>query len=131
MQVLWRFVSGYVKSLISAGLNSALIRRFICLFTAWFGFDGHYTIPQGFLSGIALVIESPSRRAEIALYCTAKSIEMGYNVLLRRKWVRSLPKGEALVFGIAIAIIGYFYQYEHTAINRSYHSVFRKLLGEV
>jgi len=56
---------------------------------------------------------------------------MVYNVLLRRKWVRSIPKGEAILFGIAISIIGYFYQQEPTAINRSYQSALRLLLGDV
>jgi len=56
---------------------------------------------------------------------------MLYNLLLKRRLVRGLPKGEALVFGAAIAIIGYFYQHEPKTINRSYSSGFHMLLGDV
>lgn len=77
------------------------------------------------------MIESPSRRAEIALYCAAKSIEMGYSVLLRRGLVRSIPKGEAFLFGLAIAIIGYFYQHEPDAVKKAYLSGFQLILGRV
>lgn len=80
---------------------------------------------------MALLIESHSRQSEIALYCTAKSIEMGYNVLLRRGAVRGVKYGEALLFGVAIAVIGYYYQQEPDTINRNYFSAFRRILGTV
>lgn len=90
-----------------------------------------YTIPQGFLSGVALMIETPSRQAEISLYCTCKSIEMAYNVLQRRGVVKGIKFGEAILFGVAIATIGYYYQNEPEAINRNYLSAFQKTLGKI
>jgi hypothetical protein len=77
------------------------------------------------------MIETPSRQAEISLYCTCKSIEMAYNVLLRRGTVKGIKYGEAILFGVAMAIIGYYYQNEKQTINRTYLSAFNKTLGEI
>jgi hypothetical protein len=56
---------------------------------------------------------------------------MGYYILKRRGIVKGVMYGEALVFGLAIAILGYYYQNENDSIKRGYNSVLKKLFGKI
>jgi hypothetical protein len=49
----------------------------------------------------------------------------------RRNLVKSSPGAEAIIFGIAMAIIGYFYQSDSHHIKSSYYSAFKKVLGHI
>jgi hypothetical protein len=49
----------------------------------------------------------------------------------RRKFIKSIPGAEALIFGIAMAILGYFYQCNPVQIKASYYGAYQKLLGKI
>ena len=86
---------------------------------------------SGFLSGFALLFESPGRRAEIALFCMSKGIETSYYWLKRRNLVGAVKYGDALVFGVATGVIGYYYHLEKGMIKASYHEVLTKWIGDI
>ena len=88
-------------------------------------------LPSGFIGGISLVFETPGRQAEIALFCFAKTMETVWSWLLRRNYVKNVKYGDVFLFGLAIAIIGYYYQHDKESIKPSYQSVMSKLLGDI
>lgn len=49
----------------------------------------------------------------------------------RRNLVKNLKGLEVLVMGLAMALLGYFYQVAPNNIKQSYLGVLRKLLGEI
>jgi len=69
----------------------------------------------GTISSLAILIEKKSRRAELALYALPRGLDSLYTLLLERKWLSSLPRGELLLFCFSMAGIMYFYENEpHT-----------------
>jgi hypothetical protein len=61
------------------------------------------------VASLTLNFEPVSRQSEIALFCLNKTMETSYNMLLRRKYPVRVPHGEALLLGLALAIISYHY----------------------
>jgi len=49
------------------------------------------------------------RQSEIALYTLNKSMEILYNMGIRRKYSIRLPMGECILNGIALAVLCYVY----------------------
>lgn len=58
-------------------------------------------------------------------------METSYYWLRRRGIVGELPYGEVLVFGFAMALLGYFYLHDKDNIKRTNLHVMSKFLGEI
>lgn len=66
-------------------------------------------IYSGWVSGLAIMLESPGRQVEISLYSLTKGLEMIYFLMRRRipgLWVRH---GEKYLNAIALALLTFAY----------------------
>jgi hypothetical protein len=55
------------------------------------------------------MFEPISRQSEIALFTVNKSMEVLYNMALRRRWMVRVPYGECWLNAVAMAIIAFTY----------------------
>lgn len=83
----------------------------------------------GFVSGIALLIDAPSRRVDLALYAFARACEVTFNGLVNKGYVRPLPYGEVLLFVLFCGIIMYLYGVEPDTLSPSYRRFLRRFVG--
>ncbi|MBS1889759.1 MAG: hypothetical protein JST59_00570 [Actinobacteria bacterium] len=65
------------------------------------------------------------------MFLVPKVIEAVHLLAKRRGININIPIFEALLFGLATAIIGFFYQSAPEHIKSSYYSAFKKLIGTV
>jgi hypothetical protein len=80
---------------------------------------------------VTLWFEPISRQSEIALYTLNKSMEVAYNMALRREWPVKVPKGECWLVGVALALICYHHANCPQAIRQSYLSLLDRMLKDV
>ena len=130
---LFKLAKSYTKSVLFAASYTGLLSLFLCLFKNLAGdVNGVRVIPPAaFFSGVALMFENSTRRQEIALFLVPKVLEAFHLLAKRRGFNAKVPIGEALIFGLAMAIIGYFYQFGAEHIKPSYYSACKKVIGAV
>lgn len=130
---LLKLLKDYIKSVLFAASYLGILGPLLCYFKHIVGdVNGKYVIPPAaFLSGIALLFEHASRRQEISLFLVPKVMEAFYLLAERRGLVSGQFKWSHLVFGIAMAIICFFYQNSKGDIKASYLSAFQLILGDV
>lgn len=82
-----------------------------------------------FLSGLALLFENEARRQEIALFLVPKVMESVYALLKRRGAIGRVRHAEEVLFGVATAILLYFFVNAPEHIKAGYYSLMKKLIG--
>ncbi|XP_017494604.1 PREDICTED: transmembrane protein 135-like, partial [Rhagoletis zephyria] len=110
---LKRNLHGIIQStafLVSNGytfiLFNCLLRRLI----------GHYVcatvafVPSFISSYASILIERPARRPLLALYMANLATESIWNMAEVRGYVRSIPQGQTLIFGVSISALLYLYR---------------------
>lgn len=70
-------IKGFIKSMLFVGFYMAIVNRTICTLTKYYKFSSFNATAGGFLGGVALIFETKSRQAEIALYCVSKVLKQG------------------------------------------------------
>lgn len=120
-----------MKSVLFASSYTALLGLFLCKVKVLINdMDGTKITPiSAFCAGPALMFENETRRQEIALFLVPKVMEGVYSLLKRRGLVKALPHAEAILFGLATAILLYFYQNCPEHIKAGYYNLMRKLIG--
>lgn len=83
------------------------------------------------VGGISLIFEPISRQSEIALFTVNKSMEVLYNMALRRKWKVRVPQGECWLNAVAMAIIAFTYINDPQVWREGYRKILDKLLGNI
>lgn len=81
------------------------------------------------MAGLTVLVESPLRRKELAFYCFPRAIQIGWNILKKKKIVRSVKYGEFAFISCAISTLFYFYQCETSAIQKSHYRFLHRILG--
>ncbi|KAI9295144.1 hypothetical protein K502DRAFT_365263 [Neoconidiobolus thromboides FSU 785] len=72
----------------------------------------------GIISGLASVlVEKPSRRAELALYTTPKALDSFYHILYKKDWIFYIPHFESFLFMIASGITMMYFKKEPETIS--------------
>lgn len=84
---------------------------------------------NGFLSGSTVLLETKSRRIELALYCLPRALESFWNLGVLRGHFRSIRNGEVLLFMIAMGTLMTVYQHEPDVIPRSYEGILVRFFG--
>jgi hypothetical protein len=87
---------------------------------------------NGFLSGASVILEVPSRRIELAMYCLPRALESFWNILTsgKYKYLRNIPNGEVWLFSMAMGIIMTIYQNERHNMSKTYQGIFIRFFGE-
>ena len=108
----------------------AVLRRMLC-FMIWLNGNKSWNLVVSvFVGNFLVLLESEPKRKEIALFCVNKSVETLYNMARRRNYPVRIPRGECLVFGIAISVICYFYVDCPDAL-KDYMTPVQKIIGDV
>jgi hypothetical protein len=71
------------------------------------------------------------RQSEIALYTLNKSMEVVYNMAIRRKLPVRLPQGECILTGVAISILSYVYMSDSSTFRENYRKIIDQLMKNI
>lgn len=101
------------RALLAAVRSSVFLGSFIGL--AWAGVClsrqlRQDDLPSGpllasFMSGWAIMLEAPNRRAELAAYVAPRALQTAWHRLVNKGYVRSLPGAHVSVFSLATALL--------------------------
>lgn len=86
---------------------------FLCLMRRYIGPYNFFTVSYvpAFLSSMcALLIERPSRRGLLCLYVSNVATETWFRMAVSRNICRPIPHGQAIIFGLSIASMLYYYR---------------------
>ena len=85
----------------------------------------------GVLSGVTLLFEPRGRQMEIAMFTLNKSMEISYNLALRRNYPVRIRYCECLLTGVALAILCFVYALDADVYRPNYRKLIDKLLKNV
>lgn len=143
LQALLRFLLTQVlPTLLLNVMRSSLFLGLYCA-SGWLGAciaqrtflmkDVRWFYPWLALPGLASLLEVPSRRRELALYCSAKALENGYAVLKKYsmipKALQWFKNGEVFLFSVGSAITLFCYANEKQTIKPALLHIMEWLWG--
>lgn len=76
----------------------------------------------GCISGLALAIDSKDRRVAVAMYLSTRSLQMGYNALMKRRLVPNWKHGDTLLMALVNVQIIYAFMSYPKSLARSYYN---------
>jgi len=84
---------------------------------------------NGFISGLAVLIEQKPRRLELAMYCLPRALESFWNSLIKWGYVKNIKNGEVIYYSIAMGALMSIYQNEPDNLNSAYRAVMTRIFG--
>ncbi|KAJ1906881.1 hypothetical protein LPJ81_001099 [Coemansia sp. IMI 209127] len=102
-----------------------------CMVRSLLGRDTFYGyLFTGAASGLTVLVEAPSRRMELAMYCFLRAIENVWDVGIKRNWWKHIRHAEVALFSAAMGIMMTIYQNDPTTIGITYHSILTRIFGK-
>mmetsp|Transcript_38627 Transcript_38627/g.61929 ORF Transcript_38627/g.61929 Transcript_38627/m.61929 type:complete len:340 (+) Transcript_38627:111-1130(+) len=89
--------------------------------------DPKFHAIAGFVSGIAVLLDNPSRRGNIALYCIIRALSDLYMNLKACNQIRSIPHGNIIAFSLAQVPIIYSFTKCPELLEKGYHRWIMKM----
>jgi len=130
-QLAFRCVKGVAKSCLFVAVYSGIIRYAMCRLGQMTGSAGRWTLCICVLLGsLAIVIETPRRRTELALFLLPRALEAAWSLVRRGQGLRNIQGADQWLFAGAMGALLLFYQNEPQLIKTNYLSVFRFLFGD-
>ena len=132
---LRKMVMGILQSTAFLVTNAYTFIMFNCLLRNMLGQYYFSTVAfwPCFLGSLsAIVVERPQRRPLLALYVANVATETLWNMAESRGWVKSIPKGQILLFGASISILLYLYRLglHKTSSKDSLFDILRIFVGK-
>ncbi|KAJ1719320.1 hypothetical protein LPJ53_005898 [Coemansia erecta] len=87
-------------------------------------------ILTGLAGGLAVLVEQPSRRIELAMYCFLRAVENAWDVGVRRGLWRNVRHAEVALFSAAMGVLMTIYQNDPSTISLTYHSILTRVFGK-
>ncbi|KAJ1666467.1 hypothetical protein IW140_004866 [Coemansia sp. RSA 1813] len=101
-----------------------------CVVRSLLGRDSFYGyLVTGAVGGLTVLVEAPSRRVELAMYCFLRAIENIWDVGIKRKWWKNIRHAEVAIFSAAMGVMMTIYQNDPTTIGITYHSILTRIFG--
>ncbi|KAH8418473.1 hypothetical protein KR009_004712 [Drosophila setifemur] len=113
MEDLRRTLLGIIQSTAFLVTNAYTFILYNCLLRHTLGryhFSTVAFLPCFLASFTAILVERPARRPLLTLYVANVATETLWKMAESRGWVRSLPHGQTMIFGISIAALLYLYR---------------------
>ncbi|XP_017058550.1 transmembrane protein 135 [Drosophila ficusphila] len=85
-------------------------------------------VPCFFASFSAILVERPARRPLLTLYVANVATETLWKMAEARGWVRSIPNGQTIIFGLSMAALLYLYRTD--ACKDSIFNILRIFVGK-
>jgi len=73
---------------------------------------------SGVLGSSSIFLEKENRRTELSLYLVPQGIQIIWNLLEKRNYVKSIRYGDIVMFSLALGIIMHFYKRQPKSIPR-------------
>ncbi|KAJ2511508.1 hypothetical protein GGI11_005083 [Coemansia sp. RSA 2049] len=83
----------------------------------------------GAVGGLSVLVEAPSRRVELAMYCFLRAVENLWDVGIKRGWWKNIRHAEVALFSAAMGIMMTIYQNDPATIGITYHSILTRVFG--
>lgn len=103
-------VKSILRSSSFLSLNAFNILLFFCFFritTGRFYYRIHVFFPTFFASLLAILVERPSRRFQLAIYVANIASECMFRYHVDKGNIRSIPRGEVVIFSLSMATLLY------------------------
>ncbi|KAI1318322.1 hypothetical protein EDD11_006835 [Mortierella claussenii] len=129
-QVAYRYVKSTVRSCLF--LTAYVLAAFYvpCLMRKMFKKEILATyLVNGLLAGLAVLIETPGRQMELALYCLPRALETLWKLLLKRGAVRNIKHGDIALFSASMGVVMSLYQNDPSVIGKHYLTVLTRVFG--
>lgn len=130
-----KMVMGILQSTAFLVTNAYTFIMFNCLLRNMLGQYYFSTVAfwPCFLGSLsAIVVERPQRRPLLALYVANVATETLWSMAESRGWVKSIPKGQVLIFGASMSILLYLYRLglHKTSCKDSLFDILRIFVGK-
>ncbi|KZP00217.1 hypothetical protein CALVIDRAFT_494229 [Calocera viscosa TUFC12733] len=102
------------------GTPEILRKFFASRFSFWLG---------GFMSCASLFVEEKKRRGELAMYVLPKALESAWGMLRSRKLVFKVPRGDAVLAAIGMAMVMNSYQHDSAHLSRLVRGILYQFIG--
>lgn len=101
-----------------------------CMLRHWNIYNGFTTwLLGGFFPGLMVLLETKSRRLELALYCMSPTIQSLYVWCLKHKYINRVPHIDAGIFAIAMGIIMMGHQGTNKNLQPTLKRIMHALMG--
>ncbi|KAJ2582749.1 hypothetical protein GGH95_001368 [Coemansia sp. RSA 1836] len=128
--MLLKLLKSSTRSSVFFTLLATGIINGACGMRALFGRETYFGyLAVGLLSGLSVLVEAPSRRIELAMYCFLRALESGWDIGVKLKWWANVRHGEVALFSAAMGVLMTIYQNDPTTIGLTYHSVLTRIFG--
>ncbi|KAJ1840003.1 hypothetical protein LPJ73_006574, partial [Coemansia sp. RSA 2703] len=87
-------------------------------------------VATGLVGGLAVLVEQPSRRVELAMYCFLRAVENAWDVGVRKGLWRNVRHAEVALFSAAMGVLMTIYQNDPATISLTYHSILTRVFGK-
>jgi len=122
---------GYIKSLIFMASYVSTVTLTVCILRNLFKtLHPAVQMTAGATAAFQILWEAPSRRDEITLFIFPRFLEVVWNFLKKRKYVKDVQAGQNMMFALAMSAIVYFFHKQPDSLKKSYFSIFKQVLGE-
>ncbi|BFF89835.1 transmembrane protein 135 [Drosophila madeirensis] len=131
MTDLKRTLLGIIQSTAFLVTNAYTFILYNCLLRNILGryhFSTVAFVPCFFASFTAILVERPARRPLLTLYVANVATEALWKMAESRGWVRSIPNGQAFIFGLSMSALLYIYRRGHT--EDSIFNILRHFVGK-
>ncbi|KAJ1960735.1 hypothetical protein GGI12_003647 [Dipsacomyces acuminosporus] len=85
---------------------------------------------MGLLGGLSVLIEAPSRRIELAMYCFLRALESSWDTGIKYGLWKNVRHGEVALFSVAMGILMSIYQNDPSTFSITYHSILTRAFGK-
>ncbi|KAJ1809526.1 hypothetical protein LPJ75_004373 [Coemansia sp. RSA 2598] len=130
-RALLKLAVSSLRSSMFFALMVAYIINGSCFVRALLGRDtlfGYFV--TGLAGGLAVLVEQPSRRIELAMYCFLRALENAWDVGVRRGLWHNVRHAEVALFSAAMGVLMTIYQNDPSTISLTYHSILTRIFGK-
>ncbi|KAI8873629.1 hypothetical protein GQ42DRAFT_160425 [Ramicandelaber brevisporus] len=84
---------------------------------------------NGFVGGLFIFVEAPSRRTELGMYMLLRAIESQWDLGIKKGWWRAVKGGQLVYSALSVGVLMSLYQHDPSSIRSGYLSVMTRLFG--
>lgn len=118
----WRYVKNVLNSSLFFAIDSATVKYLLCLLRNWDKrpppSPTYVPFFAGFIGGLSVILERPSRQLELLYYSTAQILYVVWKLLCIKKPLRlhKFPAGSIVLFCMSLMVIMYSYAHEQDVL---------------
>ncbi|KAJ2455881.1 hypothetical protein EV183_000497 [Coemansia sp. RSA 2336] len=131
LNILAKIMKSSARSSLFFSLMAVAITQGPCIFRALLGRDtpaGY--IVGGILGGLAVLVELPSRRIELGMYCFLRGLQMAWDVGVKRGLWKNVKHGEVALLSVSMAVLMSIFQNDPTTFGLTYRSIITRIFGK-